>query len=70
MAELVAITDYLHEIASCAKGREKYDRLVVDAIQKARDIGISWGQIGRALGVSRQAAQQRYGKHMRDGDDG
>jgi hypothetical protein len=25
--------------------------------------GVSWGDIGRALGVSRQGARQRYGSH-------
>jgi hypothetical protein len=67
VAELIALTDYLDEIDKLSRGRAIYDQLVIDAIQKARDFGVSWYQIAEALGVTRQAAQQRYGKHMRDG---
>lgn len=39
----------------------------VDAInhgvKKARQMGASWTQVGAALGISKQAAQQRYGGH-------
>jgi hypothetical protein len=41
-------------------------------VQAARNHGASWREIGEALGVSRQAAQQRFGKvierpsHMRN----
>lgn len=30
-------------------------------VKRARDMGATWEQVGAALGVSRQAAQQRYG---------
>ena len=33
-----------------------------DAVRAARDAGDSWTLIGAALDVSRQAAQQRFGK--------
>jgi hypothetical protein len=29
-------------------------------VAEARAVGASWGQIGRALGISRQAAWERY----------
>jgi hypothetical protein len=32
-------------------------------VSAARRSGATWEQIGDALGVSRQAAQQRYGQH-------
>src|SRR5689334_24094190 len=35
------------------------DQLVDHYVAKARDGGASWSQIGDALGVSKQAAQQR-----------
>ena len=36
----------------------------VDAeVQRLAEQGVGWGEIGRALGVSRQAARQRYGEH-------
>ncbi len=34
----------------------------VDAeVQRLTEQGVGWGEIGRALGVSRQAARRRYG---------
>ncbi len=33
---------------------------VVRALQNARGAGASWAQVGDALGISRQAAQQRF----------
>lgn len=30
-------------------------------VQEARDAGLSWTEVGDTLGVSKQAAQQRYG---------
>ncbi len=37
------------------------DDLLDHFVRKARDEGMSWAQIGDALGVTRQAAQQRHG---------
>ena len=36
--------------------------LVAAAAEKARDAGCTWQEIGDVLGVSRQAAFQRFGK--------
>jgi len=38
------------------------DEVVRAVVQQARDRGVTWQTIGDALGVSRQAAFQRYGK--------
>jgi hypothetical protein len=35
-------------------------------VNAARSSGATWEQIGDALGVTRQAAQQRYGQHQPD----
>lgn len=32
------------------------------SVEKLREEGMSWAQIGDALGVSKQAAQQRYSR--------
>ncbi len=40
---------------------EQTSRLLRDAIAGARGAGHSWDTVGRLLGVSRQAAQQRFG---------
>jgi hypothetical protein len=63
--DLVVPTNYLAEIKKCAKGRDEYDELLVTAIQKARDCHLSWERIGDALGVTRQAAAQRYSRLMK-----
>ncbi|MEN8115012.1 MAG: hypothetical protein ABFS21_11570 [Actinomycetota bacterium] len=42
--------------------RARSERRVVDAIAGARAAGISWNTIGKILGTSAQAAQQRYGE--------
>lgn len=44
--------------------RETAERIVVAAVQQARRDGTSWQEIGDALGVTRQAAFQRYGKSI------
>ena len=41
----------------------KASGLLVKDVIYARKLGRSWAEIGRALGVTRQAAQQRYGRH-------
>ena len=35
----------------------------LDAIRDAREAGVSWADIGAALGVSRQAAHELYHRH-------
>lgn len=37
------------------------DRELRDAVRAARDAGDSWLSIGMALGVTKQAAQKRFG---------
>jgi hypothetical protein len=43
------------------------DQVLDHFVQAARQAGCSWSQIGEALGVSKQAAQQRHGSE--GGDD-
>ena len=37
------------------------DRAITDAVVGLRQFGYSWAEIGQRLGISRQAAQQRWG---------
>ena len=37
------------------------DTAIGDAVTGLRDFGYSWADIGTRLGVTRQAAQQRWG---------
>jgi hypothetical protein len=42
--------------------RDGAEALMAAAVQQARETGRTWQEIGQVLGVSRQAAFQRYGK--------
>jgi hypothetical protein len=52
------VEEYLLERATIARARG--ERQVVDAVLAARSKGMSWQRIGDILGISAQAAQQRY----------
>ena len=48
-------------LAATAGLRDAADHKLFQLVGFARDQGASWAQIGEALGVSTQAAHQRYG---------
>jgi len=47
----IALADHLGEVA---------DALIGHFVDQARQSGASWSEIGRSMGVSKQAAQQRF----------
>ncbi|MEU9087188.1 hypothetical protein [Streptomyces sp. NPDC048357] len=51
---------YLRLVDASRVGAEEASRLLREAVQGARSAGHSWDTVGRVLGVSRQAAQQRF----------
>ncbi|MFJ9546781.1 hypothetical protein [Streptomyces erythrochromogenes] len=51
---------YLRLVDASRVGAEEAGRLLREAVQGARAAGHSWDAVGRVLGVSRQAAQQRF----------
>jgi hypothetical protein len=53
-------TDDLHEIAAAAEAVRADDARLTEAVTLARAHGRSWNHIALALGVSRQAARQRF----------
>lgn len=53
-------TDDLREIAAAAEALRADDARLQEAVSLARAHGRSWNQIALALGVSRQAARQRF----------
>jgi Clp amino terminal domain, pathogenicity island component len=59
-----ASDDPLDRLAAAARARDELDDLsdaLLDRfVEQARAAGSSWSQIGSALGVSKQAAQQRH----------
>lgn len=48
-------------LAATAALRDTADRKLFDLVGFARDAGASWAAIGEALGVTTQAAHQRFG---------
>jgi hypothetical protein len=53
-------TDDLREIATAAEAVRADDARLREAVVLARERGRSWNYIALALGVSRQAARQRF----------
>ena len=52
---------YLRLVATSRAAAEEAGRLLRESVAGARAAGHSWDTLGRLLGVSRQAAQQRFG---------
>jgi hypothetical protein len=42
---------------------EEIDTAMAEAFKDLRACGYSWAEIGSRLGITRQAAQQRWGRH-------
>lgn len=59
---------HLRLIAAAARGEAHARSILAQAVSSARAGGASWGAVGAELGMSRQAAQQRFG--MSGGDLG
>lgn len=49
-------------LADAATARADLDKGTAELVRAARAHGITWAAIGDALGTTKQAAQQRYGK--------
>ncbi len=52
----------LRDISLILEARVSQERALERAVVKARSNGRSWAMIGLAMGVSRQAARDRFGK--------
>ena len=52
----------LERVHAIRRLAETVESALRTAVADARADGASWGQIGTGLGVTRQAAQQRYGQ--------
>jgi integrase len=51
----------LYRLQELRESRTELDKLIASEVRALIALGADWGTIGRALGVSRQAARQRYG---------
>lgn len=55
----IPVEEYLLQRAVVTRAR--CEQQLLEAIAKARAAGLSWQKIGKFIGTSAQAAQQRYG---------
>jgi hypothetical protein len=53
---------HMRRIAAAAEALAAADAALTDAVAAARAAGDTWAMIGTALGISRQAAYQRFGR--------
>ncbi len=51
----------LDRLQELRRARSELDPAIAGEVRALMALGTDWGTIGRALGVSRQAARQRYG---------
>ncbi|HEY2719339.1 MAG TPA: hypothetical protein VGI52_06895 [Solirubrobacteraceae bacterium] len=55
----------LHTLAEAVDSVRAGETRVRELVSRARSNGRSWGEIGIALGVSRQAARERFAEKIR-----
>lgn len=51
-------------LTAAAQLRERLDWILLSLVGEGRAAGLSWSQVGTALGVRKQAAHQRYGPYV------
>jgi ATP/maltotriose-dependent transcriptional regulator MalT len=56
----------LHALAQLADIGERTEWAMLSVIGEARTAGVTWAAIGEALGVTKQAAQQRFAPYVRE----
>ena len=61
----VLVTEDLRGIADAAQSVREDEARLREAVEVARAHGRSWNQVAVALGVSRQAARQRFADKVR-----
>ncbi len=61
----VVVTEDLRRIADAAQTVREGEARLREAVEVARAHGRSWNQVAVALGVSRQAARQRFADKVR-----
>ncbi len=57
-----AAEDALKEVERRLEARRAAERALAAAVGRARHERATWGEIGQVLGVTRQSAQEKYGK--------
>jgi predicted ATP-dependent protease len=59
-----ADTEALRTIAELAERRDDVESELTEAVRSARQAHRTWSEIGAMLGVSKQAAQRKYGSNV------
>jgi hypothetical protein len=59
-----ADTEALRTIAELAERRDDVESELTEAVRSARQANRTWSEIGTMLGVSKQAAQRKYGSKV------
>jgi hypothetical protein len=60
--EAMSDADLLARLPLIARTGAQVDRFLVDWVRVLRGRGLSWAQVGGALGISRQAAWERFAR--------
>lgn len=61
-APVTGFVELLRELGDVAAARRAAHQREAELVVEARNEGLSWRQIGEALGTSPQAVQQRYAR--------
>jgi hypothetical protein len=67
--ETMSDVDILGKLALIVQTGAQVDRFLVEWVHLARSRKLSWAEIGKALGVSRQAAWERFAREVADDPD-
>jgi len=59
----------LHALGQLADLGERVEWAMLSVIGEARTEGVTWAAIGEALGVTKQAAQQRFAPYVKEALD-
>jgi hypothetical protein len=65
-----ALTDpfnAIEELEIVLSEHQETEARLLRAVRKARDVGVSWTDIGHSLGITKQGAHKRFGKAIYSG---
>lgn len=60
---------HLEDVRETVRYKELLSKMEFSAVKGARDSGATWEQLGEALGVTHQAARQRWDRKLKASKD-